>query len=308
MQILSGGKERLMRLAFSPDGRFLAAGSHGGFQMWELAAGPEPLWSITTLASAHFVFTADGASLIGGGGTFVRLTDVRTGVLHEIPSLREFEAAAFTPDGRFAVRNGYWRSDYSWPLRMARFTPNGWVEVWRKELPPAPEAVQGLYRPVVFSVDGARLFQESALGHGVLGTWPVGIEVFDTATGDRVGGWTGELPVGGRLGSASASGLLVMYESNAICVIDTTAPGSKPVVRSSPGIEHLTSAEFSRDGSQLATTGDTTATVWDTTTWEVQRRYEWQIGGLRSVCFAPDGLRCAAGSGTGQIVVWDIDE
>ena len=44
------------------------------------------------------------------------------------------------------------------------------------------------------------------------------------------------------------------------------------------------------------------------TTWEVVRQHEWKIGPLRSVCFAPDGLRCAAGSETGQVVVWDLDD
>ena len=86
-------------------------------------------------------------------------------------------------------------------------------------------------------------------------------------------------------------------------------PDSEPVKRLNTSPKHFTSAAFSRDGTRLATTSnDTAATVWDTTTWEVQRRYEWKIGRLRTVCFAPDGLRCAAGSETGQVVVWDLDE
>ncbi|HEY1188285.1 MAG TPA: hypothetical protein VGE74_11545 [Gemmata sp.] len=48
--------------------------------------------------------------------------------------------------------------------------------------------------------------------------------------------------------------------------------------------------------------------IWDTATWNVRRRCEWNIGRLRTVCFAPDGLRGAAGGDTGQVVVWDLDD
>ena len=35
--------------------------------------------------------------------------------------------------------------------------------------------------------------------------------------------------------------------------------------------------------------------------------FEWRIGAIHSVCFAPDGLTCAAGGEKGQVVVWDVD-
>ena len=34
---------------------------------------------------------------------------------------------------------------------------------------------------------------------------------------------------------------------------------------------------------------------------------DWEIGPMCSIAFAPDGMRAAAGSGKGKIVVWDID-
>src|SRR5207244_11325477 len=91
--------------------------------------------------------------------------------------------------------------------------------------------------------------------------------------------------------------------------IDTIDPRTKPVKRENASSKHFTSVAFNHSGARLATTSnDTAATIWDTATWEVQRRYEWQIGRLRTVCFAQDGLRCAAGSDTGQVVVWDLDD
>ena len=34
---------------------------------------------------------------------------------------------------------------------------------------------------------------------------------------------------------------------------------------------------------------------------------EWKIGKLRCVAVAPDGLRMAAGSDRGKVVIWDVD-
>jgi WD40 repeat protein len=42
-------------------------------------------------------------------------------------------------------------------------------------------------------------------------------------------------------------------------------------------------------------------------TGRVVRTWAWPVGKLRGVAVAPDGRRAAAGSGTGQVVVWDID-
>ncbi len=47
--------------------------------------------------------------------------------------------------------------------------------------------------------------------------------------------------------------------------------------------------------------------IYDTATWREANRYEWPISKLRSVAFSPDGTLAAAGSRTGQIVVWDFD-
>ena len=47
---------------------------------------------------------------------------------------------------------------------------------------------------------------------------------------------------------------------------------------------------------------------WDTDVGKEANAYNWNIGRVTAVCFAPDGLTCAADGEKGQIVVWDVDE
>ena len=55
-------------------------------------------------------------------------------------------------------------------------------------------------------------------------------------------------------------------------------------------------------------TGDTAGQVflWDDTG-RVLTRFDWGLGDVYGLTFAPDGLRCAAADAKGKIVVWDVD-
>jgi WD40 repeat protein len=305
MQILRNGSTKPDRIVFSHEGRFLGAGAPGSFQLWEPAASPYPLWAIRSDSlSRNFVFTSDGSSVIGGIGK-VGLSDARTGAWREVPFPRLQSPIAYSRDGRFAI--GYVSGTVPLqPLWAARLTPNGWADVWRKKQ--RRRSSKWGHRPVLFSVDGARVFQLRVRGLATESMLPLGIEVFDTEKGELLAEWTGTLPASVRTGTASASAALVLWEGTTIYIIDPTGHDSDPIERPNASSEPITDAALSRDCRLATTSNDTSATIWDTTTWEVRRRYVWQIGRLRTVAFAPDGLRCAAGSDTGQIVVWDLDD
>jgi hypothetical protein len=308
MQILRGLGPEPERMAFSPDGRFLAVGGCERFHLWEPAAGPDPLWSIRPASLArNFVFTADSKSVLGGTIT-IGLTDVRTGSWREELFLSQLRPALYSPDSRFGLAVESDQGAGILRLRCARAAGGKWEGAWRKEI--VFDATHGLsaYHALLFSADSGRLvrvFRRKPYPY----VTAAAAEVFDAATGRVVARWEGELPSDAGAGAVSPAGVIVLLRSRALYAIDAAAPNSEPVKRLNATPQHFTAAAFSPDGARLATTSnDTTATVWDTTTWEVQRRYEWIIGRLRTVCFAPDGLRCAAGSDTGQIVVWDLDE
>jgi WD40 repeat protein len=58
----------------------------------------------------------------------------------------------------------------------------------------------------------------------------------------------------------------------------------------------------------LLATGDNAGNVllWDYTG-RVLARFDWGLGGVCAMCFAPDGFRCAAVDAKGKVVVWDVD-
>jgi WD40 repeat protein len=52
---------------------------------------------------------------------------------------------------------------------------------------------------------------------------------------------------------------------------------------------------------------DSTIKLFETEHWSQLSSFSWGSGKMRSVCFAPDGLTAAAGSSSGQVVIWDVD-
>ena len=73
--------------------------------------------------------------------------------------------------------------------------------------------------------------------------------------------------------------------------------------------KQLNGYTFSPDGSRVLTAcHDGAVRVWDVETGRLLKAFDWGIGPVLTVAFAPDGLTCAAGGDRGQVVVWDVDE
>jgi len=52
---------------------------------------------------------------------------------------------------------------------------------------------------------------------------------------------------------------------------------------------------------------DGTVRFWNAVDATEARTFDWEMGAVTAVAFAPDGLTCAAGSDRGQLVIWDVD-
>jgi len=65
----------------------------------------------------------------------------------------------------------------------------------------------------------------------------------------------------------------------------------------------------SPDGRLLLTGGrDGTVRLWDTATGQERQAFDWKLGAIHTLAFAPDGMTAAAGGDRPDVVVWDVDE
>jgi WD40 repeat protein len=256
-------------LAFSPDGRWLAAPSVPC--VWDLANRAQQL----------------ALPLAGGGPPEV----------HHFP-----DAVTFSPDGRRLLLTG--RRGYRWlGWRYGRL--EALVRSWRvgtwDEAPAGDFVIPsdvGWRRPCVLSPDGA-----------VLATPDYRRVVFwDTATGRelfQVGGKNGSEP--SSLAFSPDGRLFAVARARTVLTVDVAGRQTLAFWKN-PTPKHVQSLAFAPDGHTLATVSkDTTARLWGATTGRETAAYAWDIGPLNAVAFAADGMRAAVSGKKGTILVWDLD-
>ncbi len=98
---------------------------------------------------------------------------------------------------------------------------------------------------------------------------------------------------------------LVASTERAILVWDVVA--DQRVFKSAGFAKELSALAVSPDRRRLlAGSRDGTVRVWDTTTFDELARYDWQVGKVNALAFAPDGLTAAVAGDSG-VVVWDVE-
>jgi WD40 repeat protein len=276
------------RLAYSSGSEGLFTGdASGAVHHWDLATGTatrlftlrEPDGEgVTALAVSD-----DGRLIAAASDPVVGLWDAEANALR-----RPFQPAPFgraldlSPDGR----------------ALAGVTPDWRPAVWdvaggtqRLVLPPLalPEAV-------AFSPDGRRL----AIGR----EYHKLTHVYDVASGQEVARLEQE-DIVDRLAFARSGGVLAAGGGSTVRLWDTADWRCRATIRVKRII--VRRLALHPQGTLVATAGDVPVlTLWDAEGRE-RGRFDWKIGKVLSLAFAPDGMTAAGGSNR-NFVVWDVDE
>ncbi|MBO0700387.1 MAG: hypothetical protein J2P46_18460 [Zavarzinella sp.] len=320
-------KKRIYAIAFAPDGRDLAAVcGDGTLRVWDTTTG-QLRRTVTVPESAvpmGLAYLAADRLLLAGMDflTYDPAADELTTLMAGAGYLRQL---ALSADGRFVgpmdltsgTESGGVRFVPGMTAGLTVRTESGGVRL-------VPGMTAGLHAPdtthgLAFSPDGRYLAsghivlsgtKMRSIGHG-FGSFPVNdydyvVHLREMPSGrivKTIDGWQ----QGVRFLTFSPDGsVLVGTAGPRLRAWDLT--NDRELALHKRGTKHFQGLSFTADGRYLATvSNDETVRLWDARTWAEKTTFTWDVGRLLNIAFAPDGLRAAAGSDKGQIVVWDVE-
>jgi WD40 repeat protein len=302
-------QEPVTTFALAPDGATLAVAHRGAVELWDVADEDRPRLRIDLgrHTCAELAFAADGRMLLSAGtrhgadgpalqGLVWGTNDGRVRADFREPTGDRIGQTHALTGGLFLWAHG---AELSAADQRATLTDvlGGWS--------PAAIVTRGPVRAAALAPGGRVL---AAAVRGGVSLWAIPAvkpppEPF-RATGRGLLGWRHRRPEE----TQPLPGTLLLDAG-------LTLPGAA---------ERIDAVAFSPDGRRLLTGGAVgTVRLWDVpellppnewghVAWpDVEAReaaaFDWRIGPVAALAFAPDGLTAAAGSATGRLVVWDVD-
>ncbi|MGD0187114.1 MAG: TIR domain-containing protein [Roseiarcus sp.] len=285
VRTLTGHGAEVDSVAFSPDGKLIAAG--GGYDasidIWTTADGQLQSPVISGFYGHTAPFSPDGKTIASGSDDNVRIWDAASGrVLHTYSGHTDkVLAVAFSHDGKLLASGGKDKMVFVWDLA-------GNAPV--RQLAGHADQVYS----VAFSTDGKWIASAS---------FDQKVIVWDVASGQPVKTLTGSNKMIAAIFSSDDRWLATAgWDGNVtIWDIDSWQP-----VRVFPGDGQIvTSTAFSPDNKLIASGGyDHAVKLWDTATGALVRTFDGHSDIVWGVAFSPDGKTIASASGDRTVKIW----
>jgi len=315
-------------IAFSPDGKLLAAGAYNGtLRLWDLSTGKQSavLKGHTSLIN-NLAFSPDGTLLATSGvdSTLFVWDVAKESQLAALPIPGQVQSLVFSPDGKTLAYGGTGMSVRLWDtiageesvelseldgvlslafssdsLTLASSSIDGSVRLWDGESASSrifKERV-GWITNMAFSPDGTTLISS---------TWDGVMQLWETATGDQTALLLDHTtPVNSIAFNPDGTILAVGSEDSMIRLWEVETNSLYTILLGHAG--RVSSVAFSPDGRFLASGSfDDTVRLWDV----LKRSQVAILSGhesfIRCVAFSPDGKLVASGSTDKTVRLWDV--